>query len=59
MIEQLRTEFNADVPAFLITGDTSPEWLRVAEANGLPILHKPLSLARLRTLMAGVLLGFS
>ncbi len=59
VIEQLRNEFNADVPAFLITGDTSPEWLRMAEKNGLPILHKPLSLARLRTLMAGVLLDKS
>lgn len=59
VIELLRNEFNIDVPAFLITGDTSPEWLRLAEKNGLPILHKPLSLARLRTLMAGVLLDKS
>ncbi len=55
VIEQLRGEFNTDVPAFLITGDTSPAWLREAETSGLPILHKPLNPARLRTLMAGVL----
>lgn len=55
VIEQIREEFNTDIPAFLITGDTGPERLREAEASGLPILHKPLKPARLRTLMANVL----
>jgi signal transduction histidine kinase/CheY-like chemotaxis protein len=35
-------------PALLITGDTAPERLREAEASGLPVLHKPVSSARLR-----------
>lgn len=55
VIGQLRQEFNIDLPAFLITGDTGPKHLREAVASGLPILHKPLNPARLRTLMVNVL----
>lgn len=55
VVERLRHEFNAEIPALLITGDTGPERLRDAEASGLPILHKPVNPARLRTLMAAVL----
>jgi DNA-binding response OmpR family regulator len=39
----------------LVTGDTAPDRLRDAEASGLPILHKPLNPARLRTLIANLL----
>ncbi len=55
VIEDVRNEFNAEIPAFLITGDTGPERLREAAASGLPILHKPLNPAKLRTLMANLL----
>jgi len=55
VIEKIRHEFNADIPAFLITGDTGPERLREAAVSGLPILHKPLNPAKLRTLMAHLL----
>lgn len=55
VVEMLRGEFNADIPALLITGDTAPDRLRDAEASGLPILHKPLNPARLRTLIANLL----
>jgi CheY-like chemotaxis protein len=55
VIENIRHEFNTDIPAFLITGDTGPERLREADASGLPILHKPLNPAKLRTLMANLL----
>ena len=51
----LRGEFNVDIPALLVTGDTAPDRLRDAEASGLPILHKPLNPARLRTLIANLL----
>jgi signal transduction histidine kinase/ActR/RegA family two-component response regulator len=38
----LRNEFNTDIPALLITGDTNPEQIRAIAASGLAILHKPL-----------------
>jgi signal transduction histidine kinase/CheY-like chemotaxis protein len=55
VVETLRSEFNVDIPALLVTGDTGPDRLRDAEASGLPILHKPLNPARLRTLIANLL----
>ena len=55
VIELLRNEFNVDIPSLLVTGDTAPDRLRDAEASGLPILHKPLNPARLRTLIANLL----
>ena len=55
LVEMLRTEFNFDIPALLVTGDTAPDRLRDAEASGLPILHKPVNPAKLRTLIANLL----
>jgi CheY-like chemotaxis protein/anti-sigma regulatory factor (Ser/Thr protein kinase) len=55
VVEMLRSEFNVDIPALLVTGDTAPDRLRDAEASGLPILHKPLNPARLRTLISNLL----
>jgi two-component system, sensor histidine kinase len=55
VVELLRGEFNAEIPALLVTGDTAPDRLRDAEASGLPILHKPVNPARLRTLIANLL----
>jgi signal transduction histidine kinase/ActR/RegA family two-component response regulator len=51
-VEMVREEFNADIPAAIITGDTGPERLREVEASGLAILHKPVNPARLRALLA-------
>lgn len=42
-INALRRVCGAGLPALLITGDTSPERLREAQATGLPLLHKPVS----------------
>ncbi|KDB52621.1 hypothetical protein X805_18410 [Sphaerotilus natans subsp. natans DSM 6575] len=41
-IEALREEFNTDLPALLITGNTAPERLREARAAGHQLLHKPV-----------------
>ena len=41
-IAQVREEVNTDVPAIIITGDTSPERLREALASGFLLLHKPV-----------------
>ena len=54
VVARLREEFNADIPALIVTGDTGPDRLREAQASGLHILHKPLNPARLRALLAGI-----
>jgi signal transduction histidine kinase/CheY-like chemotaxis protein len=56
VIEMLRNEFNSEIPAVLLTGDTGAERsTRTQEVAGLPVLHKPLNPARLRTLIANLL----
>lgn len=56
VVQALREEFNSDIPALLITGDTSPERIQALLASGLPLLHKPLQnvvlLEALATLLA-------
>jgi signal transduction histidine kinase len=47
-IRQLRSALSAPIPAFLMSGDINPEPLREAEANGYPLLHKPVSPTALR-----------
>ena len=42
VIEALRSEFNFDIPALLITGDTSPERMQSILTTGIPVLNKPL-----------------
>lgn len=42
-INKVREEFNADIPALLITGDTSAELVSIFKDSGLRVLHKPIS----------------
>jgi signal transduction histidine kinase/CheY-like chemotaxis protein len=39
----LRDEFNENIPAILITGDTSIEHVNMFNESGLRIIHKPIS----------------
>lgn len=41
-IEQVREELNVDVPAMIVTGDTSPDRLKDATSSGFRLLHKPV-----------------
>ncbi|MES2356499.1 MAG: hybrid sensor histidine kinase/response regulator [Pseudomonadota bacterium] len=41
-IAALRDEFNQDVPALLITGDSWPERIQEVLTSSLPVLYKPL-----------------
>jgi signal transduction histidine kinase/HAMP domain-containing protein len=50
-IERLRDAAGFPIPAFLISGDTAPERLREASANGYQLLHKPVPPMRLRTVL--------
>ena len=52
VIDALRAEFNEEIPAILITGDTGPERIREIEASGLLVLHKPLREEQLRAALS-------
>lgn len=43
------------VPAAIITGDTAADRLLEAQASGLPLLHKPITGARLRAILSELL----
>jgi len=57
VIRRLQSEYNEEIPALLLTGDTALERLREAEASGYPMLHKPLAHARLRAAVHNLLSG--
>jgi CheY-like chemotaxis protein len=42
VIQALRHEFNEDIPAILITGDTSPDHVTEFRSAGVHVLHKPI-----------------
>jgi CheY-like chemotaxis protein len=54
-IAQLRSAFGADIPACLITGDTSSDVLGAIESAGLHALTKPVAPLRLRALVSQML----
>jgi signal transduction histidine kinase/ActR/RegA family two-component response regulator len=49
-IEWLRGELSAQIPAFLISGDTDPATLHEAKAKGFHLLHKPVDPMALRAM---------
>lgn len=51
IIYTLRQQAATPVAAVLISGDTGPETLRLAQDAGVPLLHKPVRPARLRALI--------
>ncbi len=48
VIEQLRSEYNEEIPGMLITGDTAPDRIKEAQASGYLLLHKPVANSKLR-----------
>jgi len=48
VIERLRSEYNEELPALLISGDTSPELRTETQAAGAHLLHKPTPNGKLR-----------
>jgi CheY-like chemotaxis protein/anti-sigma regulatory factor (Ser/Thr protein kinase) len=53
-VEMLRNEFNADVPALLVSTATGPG-LPAEDRNGVPVLRRPFHPGRLRTLINNLL----
>lgn len=50
-LERLRTTLARSLPACLMSGDTDPELIQSCRDAGLPLLHKPVRPAKLRTLI--------
>lgn len=50
-LERLRTSVARSLPACLMSGDTDPELIQSCRDAGLPLLHKPVRPAKLRTLI--------
>jgi two-component system, sensor histidine kinase len=55
VIERLRDRFGAAIPAFLISGDTSPDRLVEVRARGYQLLHKPVPPLALRAMLRRLL----
>jgi signal transduction histidine kinase/ActR/RegA family two-component response regulator len=49
-VEWLRGELSAQIPAFLISGDTDPATLHEAKVKGFHLLHKPVNPMALRAM---------
>jgi CheY-like chemotaxis protein len=55
LIDRLRRAYGAQIPAFLISGDTAPERLREARASGYYLLQKPVLPITLRSVVSQLL----
>jgi|GEM_PF-1240598 len=54
-IREIREEFNADIPALLVTGETSAEQIGIEQTRDFQILHKPLQADTLKTALLELL----
>ncbi len=54
-IEKLRSYFDKNIPAIIVTGDTSKSILQAARKTGCRLLHKPLDAKELVQNIAEVL----
>lgn len=54
VIERLRSEYNEEIPALLLTGDSTPATLAHAQAAGLPLLQSPVPDKNLRAAVSGL-----
>ena len=54
-IEQLRGRYGNNIPAIIVTGDTSPEWLQEATSAGCKVLFKPVKADKLNSVISEVL----
>ncbi len=54
-IEALQATYGAHVPGLILTGDTAPERLQIADTAGYRVLYKPVKPARLRVALQQLL----
>ncbi len=55
VIQRLQSEFNHDIPAMLVTGDTGPDRLQEAQESGFLLLHKPVPRGKLRAAIGNLM----
>ncbi len=55
VIRQLQFEYNEEIPALLITGDTASDRLNEARDSGFLLLHKPVPNSRLRAAISNLM----
>ena len=53
-IRRLCAEFQRNIPALILSGDTAPDRLREVAASGYTLLHKPVRPAELRAFLVSV-----
>ncbi|EKV32707.1 periplasmic sensor hybrid histidine kinase [Caenispirillum salinarum AK4] len=56
-VAAVRAELGESVPALIVTGDTDPTRLRGAAGQGVPILHKPVSVPDLHAALSQIIGG--
>ena len=54
VLHTLRAHWQQDIPAIILTGDTSPQRLRDAQSTAALLLHKPVSSSALREAMVAL-----
>jgi CheY-like chemotaxis protein/nitrogen-specific signal transduction histidine kinase len=47
VIEKLRENYNHEIPAVIVTGDTSPDQIHVFSALNVKVLHKPVTFQKI------------
>jgi len=57
VLKLARGIWGEDIPALILTGDTDPQTLFDIQGSGALLLHKPITPARLRTIMHAALHG--
>jgi two-component system, sensor histidine kinase len=56
-IALIRQQFDTDLPAIIITGDTAADRLREAQASDALLLHKPVATTELQRAMSSLLIN--
>lgn len=51
-IQQLREEFNHDIPACIVTADTSPQHLELFSQHNIDVLYKPIDIKSIEKFIA-------
>jgi signal transduction histidine kinase len=54
-VARLRAAFGAAIPALIVSGASAPDDLARIKASGMPLLHKPVAPAKLRSAIAFLL----
>lgn len=57
VIAELRALAGTDLPAAIVTGDTTPERLKALAGLGFPVLHKPIQPGKLASLIRHLVRG--